>query len=67
MAAKKDNRINTQKRALGRRELMKLGVSAGAGTLVAQLINTPLASTQNGQRGTAAGQRSPFRPEVWAE
>src|SRR5262249_36859971 len=53
--------------AIGRRDMMKLGAGAGAGTLMAQLLNVPAASAQNTQRGGQAGRRSVFNPEAWNE
>src|SRR5690349_10849133 len=67
MKKKTTKRTRPQASAIGRRDMMKLGVGAGAGSLMGQFLNVPAASAQNAQRGGQAARRSVFNPEVWNE
>jgi len=61
-----DERGNSKAPHLGRRELMKLGVGAGAGAVLAQVLTPGIASAQEGEAGGALQpQRSAFQPAAW--
>ena len=67
MKKKTTKSTRTESSAIGRRDMMKLGVGAGAGTLMGQLLDVPPAAAQGAQRGGQAGRRSVFNPEAWNE